>query len=100
MRAHIISDFKGESEKSMVLCNYGVLTTGFDAPRTSCVIIARPTKSLVLYSQMVGRAIRGPQAGGNQKALIVTVNDPTLPGFGNVEAAFVNWEDVWTFKKS
>lgn len=100
MRAEIISDFKGTSETSMVLCNYGVLTTGFDAPKTSCVIIARPTKSLVLYSQMVGRAIRGLEAGGNSKALIVTVNDPVLPGFGDVEAAFLNWEDVWTLKNN
>lgn len=97
MRAQTIDTFKKDSEQSMVLCNYGVLTTGFDAPKTSCVIIARPTKSLVLYSQMVGRAIRGPEAGGNSKALIVTVNDPALPGFGDVQSAFSNWEDVWTF---
>ena len=43
----------------MVLFNYGVLTAGFDEPRTRCVIIGRPTTSLVLYSQMVGRAMRG-----------------------------------------
>lgn len=58
-------------------------------------MIARPTKSLVLYSQMVGRAIRGPAAGGNATAEIVTVVDTDLPGFGSVADAFVNWEDVW-----
>lgn len=79
----------------MVLCNYGVLTTGFDAPATSAVLIARPTKSLVLYSQMVGRGIRGPLAGGNSDAEIVTVVDNNLPGFGSVASAFTNWEDVW-----
>jgi len=79
----------------MVLCNFGVLTTGFDAPQTSAVVISRPTRSLVLYSQMVGRAIRGPRAGGNREAEITTVVDTALPGFGDVAEAFTNWEDVW-----
>lgn len=78
-----------------MIVNYGVLTTGFDAPKTSSVLITRPTKSLVLYSQMVGRAIRGKLAGGNEEAEIVTVVDTTLPGFGNLAEAFKNWEDVW-----
>ena len=79
----------------MVIVNYGVLTTGFDAPAISAAVIARPTRSLVLYSQMVGRATRGTRAGGNEEAEIVTVVDPHLPGFGNVADAFRNWEDVW-----
>lgn len=95
-RARIISKFKSDSDQPMVLSNYGVLTTGFDAPRTSCALIARPTNSLVLYSQMVGRAIRGPKAGGNKEAEIVTVVDTTLPGFQDVASAFTNWEDVWS----
>jgi superfamily II DNA or RNA helicase len=79
----------------MILCNYGVLTTGFDAPAASAAVIARPTMSLVLYSQMVGRVIRGPKAGGTATCEIVTVTDPGLPGFGDVAEAFTNWEDVW-----
>ena len=79
----------------MILVNFGVLTTGFDAPSASAVVIARPTQSLVLFSQMVGRAIRGPRAGGTETCEIVTVVDPSLPGFGDVAAAFLNWEDVW-----
>jgi len=94
-RSRVISDFKNDSAEPKVLCNYGVLTTGFDAPQTSAAVIARPTKSLVLYSQMVGRAIRGTRAGGNQEAEIVTVIDFSLPGFNSIENAFVNWEDVW-----
>jgi superfamily II DNA or RNA helicase len=94
-RQRLVAKFKGNSPTPMILCNYGVLTTGFDAPRTSAAIIARPTKSLVLYSQMVGRATRGPLAGGNSEALIVTVVDTRLPGFGQMSDAFTNWEDVW-----
>ena len=97
-RNRIINNFKvsrKDNPESIVLCNYGILTTGFDAPETSCAVIARPTDSLVLYSQMVGRAIRGEESGGNEEAEIITVIDENLPGFGNVAEAFVNWDDVW-----
>lgn len=94
-RNQAIARFKGASPRPMVLCNFGVLTTGFDAPAASAAVIARPTRSLVLYSQMVGRVIRGPKAGGTATCEIVTVVDPELPGFGDVAQAFVNWEDVW-----
>ena len=95
VREHAIRTFKSDDEAPMVLVNFGVLTTGFDAPRASAVVIARPTRSLVLFSQMVGRAIRGPRAGGTETCEVVTVVDPSLPGFGDVAAAFLNWEDVW-----
>ena len=95
VREHAIRTFKSDDEAPMVLVNFGVLTTGFDAPRASAVVIARPTQSLVLFSQMVGRAIRGPRAGGTETCEVVTVVDPSLPGFGDVAAAFLNWEDVW-----
>ncbi|HMZ67419.1 MAG TPA: DEAD/DEAH box helicase family protein, partial [Leptospiraceae bacterium] len=94
-RYKAIQEYKSDKEASIVLCNYGVFTTGFDAPKTSCAMIARPTKSLVLYSQMVGRAIRGSKAGGNDNALIVTVVDTKLPGFRSMAEAFMNWEDVF-----
>lgn len=94
-RKRIIEDFRDGAEEPKVLVNYGVLTAGFDAPRTGAVIIARPTKSLVLYSQMVGRATRGPRAGGNAEATVVTVVDTALPGFASLVQAFHNWEDVW-----
>jgi len=94
-RARMISDYRSDDPQPHVLVNYGVLTTGFDAPRTSGAIIARPTKSLVLYSQMVGRATRGKRAGGNKEAEVVTVVDTALPGFASLAEAFNNWEDVW-----
>lgn len=94
-RERIVTKFRSSDPNPLVLCNFGVLTTGFDAPKTSAALIARPTRSLVLYSQMVGRAIRGVRAGGNATAEIVTVVDPQLPGFGDLAEAFTNWEDVW-----
>ena len=94
-RSRMIHRYKNNDPEPRIICNYGVLTAGFDAPRTSAAVIARPTKSLVLYSQMVGRATRGPRAGGNTEAEIVTVVDTNLPGFGDMATAFGNWEDVW-----
>jgi DNA repair protein RadD len=41
-----------------VVANVGVLTVGFDYPELECVVIARPTRSLTLYYQMMGRAVR------------------------------------------
>jgi DNA repair protein RadD len=87
--------YRADTPGPKILVNYGVLTTGFDAPKTSGAIIARPTKSLVLYSQMVGRATRGKRAGGNAEAEVGTVVDRALPGFASLTEAFHNWEDVW-----
>lgn len=95
IRERVVKAFRQPSPRPMILCNFGVLTTGFDAPNTSAAIIARPTRSLVLFSQMVGRATRGPKAGGNETCEISTVVDIDLPGFGDVADAFTNWEDVW-----
>lgn len=94
-RQRIIGAYRSKNDETRILVNYGVLTTGFDAPQTSAAVIARPTKSLVLYSQMVGRATRGTRAGGNRSAQILTVVDAGLPGFGSMTEAFYNWEDVW-----
>jgi DNA repair protein RadD len=95
VRDTIIREYKTRSRDPRVIVNYGVLTTGFDAPQTSAAVIARPTRSLVLYSQMVGRAIRGTMAGGNAEAEVVTVVDPTVPAFGNIASAFRHWDTYW-----
>lgn len=41
-----------------IIVNVGVLTEGFDEPSVDCVIVARPTKSRSLFTQMVGRGLR------------------------------------------
>ena len=98
-RNEVITAFRRGDGERMALFNYGVLTAGFDAPRTKCVIVARPTTSLVLYSQMVGRAMRGPRSGGNRRCQVYTVLDTNLPGFGSVVEAFNNWEELWLNQK-
>jgi superfamily II DNA or RNA helicase len=54
-----------------VLANCAVLTEGYDEPLVDCVIIMRPTKSRLLYTQMAGRGLR--PAPGKADCLIVDV---------------------------
>ena len=55
-RAAIIENFKAGRTK--VVLNVSCLTTGFDHPRLDGLVMLRPTRSLGLYSQMVGRILR------------------------------------------
>ena len=91
-RRGFIADYK--SGALDVLVNYGVLTTGFDAPNTSAVVIARPTASLVLYSQMLGRGIRGKRMGGNDECTLVDLED-NLIGFPSESFAFSVFDAAW-----
>ena len=52
-----------------VTSNCQILTEGFDFPELSCCVLARPTKSVALYLQMVGRVLR--TAPGKSGALIL-----------------------------
>lgn len=55
-RGRIIHDFRAGQLTALV--SVSVLTTGFDAPVTDCMIVARPTISPVLWVQMCGRGMR------------------------------------------
>lgn len=55
-RDAILSRLK--SGETKIVSNVGVLTEGWDLPELECVVLARPTKSLTLYLQMVGRGMR------------------------------------------
>ncbi|MEC4117132.1 DEAD/DEAH box helicase [Myroides phaeus] len=72
-RQKIINDFK--LGKLQVLCNYSVLSTGFDEPKVDVIVIARKTQSVVLYSQIIGRGLRGPEIGGTDSCEIISVKD-------------------------
>ena len=93
-RAFQIEEFKSDTSNLNILINYGVLTTGFDAPRANVAIIARPTQSVSLYSQMVGRVMRGKNAGGKNDCKVITVQDQ-IYGFKDMSESFNFWEDVW-----
>ena len=75
-RRNSIEMFKDTASGLNIIINFGVLTTGFDAPKSNVAIIGRPTQSVTLYSQMIGRVMRGKKAGGNEICKVVTVKDP------------------------
>lgn len=58
-----------------VVCNIGVLTTGVDWD-VRCIILARPTKSEILYTQIIGRGLR--TAPGKDHCLILDHSDTTM----------------------
>lgn len=75
-RREYIRIFNDEKSKDIqILCNYNVLSTGFDSPKVDTIIIARPTTSVVAYQQMIGRGLRGEVFGGTKECWIWTVGD-------------------------
>lgn len=90
-RAKSISDFK--EGKVNIIINYEILTTGFDSTNIKCVFITRPTKSVILYSQMIGRGLRGPKMGGNEACLLIDVKE-NLISF-NENKAFKHFNKYW-----
>lgn len=93
-RKKVITDFKNRDNDLNILINYEVLTTGFDATNIGCVFITRPTNSVVLYSQMLGRGLRGPQMGGNESCELVDVVD-NLEKYTNESQAFNYFANYW-----
>ena len=92
-RKHAIDLFKDRKSGVDIIINYEVLTTGFDSKNIKCVFITRPTKSIVLYSQMLGRGLRGPMMGGNEECDLIDIDD-NLQAFDN-ETAFSHFNDYW-----
>ena len=76
--------------KLKVLVNVNILTEGVDLPATKTVFLARPTQSTILMTQMIGRALRGPAAGGTEEAYIVSFVDDW-----NDKIAWVNPETIF-----
>ena len=72
-RRRVVEEFRHGEVKALV--NYGVFREGFDAPKTRAIIAARPVYSPNLYFQMIGRGLRGPLNGGDDRCLILNVRD-------------------------
>jgi superfamily II DNA or RNA helicase len=59
------------SGETQVVCNCSVLVEGFDLPSLACIILVRPTKSLLLYRQMIGRGLRTDECSGKTDCIIL-----------------------------
>lgn len=87
-REAVLARFKTGQTK--VVCNVGCLTTGFDYPELDTIVLARPTKSLGLYYQMVGRGIRP----SSEKASTWVIDlSGTFRRYGRVEDLYIGRYD-------
>jgi DNA repair protein RadD len=87
-RDEIINNFK--SGKNRIVINVKVLTLGFDFPELDCIILARPTISLALLYQMIGRGFRPHPSKKN--FLVVDCTD-TIKKLGRPETIIITKED-------
>jgi DNA repair protein RadD len=92
IRNSAIDEFK--SGKLKILINFGVLSTGFDAPILNCLVIARPISSIVLYSQILGRALRGRKNGGNDENEVIIIKD-RMVNYANPSFLYSYWSSFW-----
>lgn len=89
-RDNIITGFKDGNIK--IVFNVGVLTTGFDHPSLDCIILIRPTRSIGLYYQMIGRGVRIAEGKKNCKIIDLT---STVKNLGRVESIRLEKMEKW-----
>lgn len=89
-RKRIVSGFKDHSIKTVF--NVGCFTTGFDHPALDCIILNRPTRSIGLYTQMVGRGVRMAPEKDHCKVIDFT---GTVKALGRVETIRVVKRAMW-----
>lgn len=82
-RKRVIEQYK--AGEILTICNCALFLEGFDAPNTAVVVMARPTKSLALYTQVVGRGTRplkgvvdGPATAEARRAAIAASDKPKM----------------------
>lgn len=89
VRRGIVEDFR--TGRIQALVNYGVFREGFDAPKTRAIVVARPVYSPNLYFQMIGRGLRGVRNGGNDRCLILNVEDNIDNYEGQLAFSELDW---------
>jgi ATP-dependent helicase IRC3 len=72
-REEILAQFA--TGKISVIVNVGVLTEGFDEPSVQAIILAKPTRSALLYTQIVGRGTRLHES--KEHCIIIDIADTT-----------------------
>jgi superfamily II DNA or RNA helicase len=92
VRRRMVEEFRSGEIRALV--NYGVFREGFDAPKTRAIIVARPVYSPNLYFQMIGRGLRGPKNGGDERCLVLNVQD-SIANFQRA-LAFSDLDWLWS----
>jgi superfamily II DNA or RNA helicase len=90
-RLGILQRFK--NREFFILINLEILSTGIDIPKMQKLLITKPIGSPILYSQIIGRALRGPKNGGNEVNTVVNLKD-NLFNFPSANLLYTYfWED-------
>lgn len=76
-----------------VVSNCMVLTEGFDCPEIGCIVMARPTKHMGLYRQMLGRGLRPSIASGKIDCMVIDHAGAVF------EHGFADEPVLWTLKE-
>lgn len=76
-RRSVLNSFR--EGRTLVLTSCDLISEGFDLPTIRCCILARPTKSLGLYRQQVGRSLR-IEDGKTEAIILDQVNNYALHG--------------------
>lgn len=79
-RERILNDFK--NLKLRVVINVNILSVGFDHPELDYIITARPTASMAMYYQQIGRGVR---IHDNKKDCLITDLSGNVARFGRLE---------------
>jgi len=94
-RDELIADF--EAGRIQVLCSVDLVSEGFDLPALECAILLRPTQSLALYLQQVGRALR--TFPGKKEAIVLDHAGNSLPReLGGRGHGLPDDDRIWTLE--
>lgn len=91
-RLDILDQFR--KKKFNILINLDILSTGIDLPNLNKIIITRPIGSPILYSQIIGRALRGPLNGGNDRNTVMNIKDNLL-NFPDANSIYNIFKEDW-----
>jgi superfamily II DNA or RNA helicase len=91
-RLSLINSFKNRDY--FILINLEILSTGIDLPNIDKIIITRPIGSPNLVSQILGRALRGVNNGGNSSNTIINLKDNLL-NFPSASYLYDYFEGAW-----
>jgi DNA repair protein RadD len=91
-RIDILQEFR--ERKFFILINLDLLSMGIDLPNVEKIIITRPVGSPILYSQILGRALRGPLNGGRQENTILTLRD-NIANFPSANLVYNYFSEDW-----
>lgn len=89
-REKLILGFREGKIKTVL--NVGVLTTGFDFPELDAIVLIRPTRSIGLYYQMLGRGVRKSPGKKSCKVLDLT---STVKNLGRIETIRLEKQEKW-----